>query len=415
MLSNNKIKIGIFVETFPVVSETFIVNKILYLFKMGYDVRIFCLKESVQWKFFPDLIKEIPDVRERVRIGLSVDSLSDYWIALNRLVSEIVLHPLSTLKFLAYNLFQSNNKFLTPVEKVFQRFNFNGVNLDILSIEFDTLGYKVVDLKSLLKCKIFINTVGVAQATNTYQKNPKILTYLNDYSDMFRFASRFLENNSFKLGFNKGIKNKVIYCGANPFFDIENTANLNKPKHKKFKITSVARLAWSKGYEFALEAVALAQKSGLKIQYTIIGDGPYKDAIYYAAEQLGLIKNNTVIFKGALSLKEIRKELGNSNMFLQTSVIEGFGISVLEAQLMGLPVVVTNVGGLIESVVNQKTGLIAQKRDAEDIADKIIYLYKNKEKSSQMGRNGKQSVRDNFTLKMEMESLAKSYLELLKN
>ncbi|MFZ5366133.1 MAG: glycosyltransferase family 4 protein [Patescibacteria group bacterium] len=408
-----KAKIGVFVEAFPVVSETFIANKVKYLLDFGYDVQIFTLKESKQWNFFPKLTRSFPDIKNRVHIAPSLESLDNVLKVTIRLLADLLSKPFSTIGFLAYNLFLSDNHFLGPAERVFSRINFNGIQLDILSIEFDTLGYRVVDLKPILKCKVLINTVGIAQATNTYQQMPNRLLYLNKYVDFFRFASQFLRENSFNLGLSKNIKNEVVYIGVNPLF-IDKRIKIRSLKNKKLKIISVGRLAWSKGYEFALEAIAIAKKVGVNIQYIIVGDGPYKDAVYYAAKQFNLLKNKTVIFKGALSLLQVKKELAKANVFLQASVAEGFGVSALEAQAIGLPVIATNAGGLPENIVNFKTGFIVPKRDPQALAKKIIYLYKDQKKSQPMGNNGRQRVRRYFTLNNEMDALMKIYKKLLE-
>lgn len=405
-------KIGIFVETFPIVSETFIVNKVIYLLCQGYNVQIFTLRESSQWRFFPELLNKKYDIKNRIKIGVEVRSSDSlFLIGLKKLFLNLLDNPKNTFKFIFFNLFQSDNSFLSIIDRIFMRINFCNVEIDVLSIEFDTIGYKVVDLKKLLNCKILVNTMGVAQATNSYQRNPSILSYLNKYADFFRFASVFLQKNSIKLGFDKNIRNTVIYSGVNPIFNL-NTLDRHKHTSKKLKIISVARLAWSKGYEFALEAVSLMIKSGIKVQYTIIGDGPYKHAIDYAIKQMGLIRGVDVILKGSKSLVHIKEELLKSDVFLQSSVIEGFGISVLEAQSVGLPAVVTDTGGLKENIVNYKTGLFTRNRDSKDIASKLICLSKDSKKLKIMGENGNARVKNNFTLKEEMRHLMKVYESL---
>lgn len=398
---------------FPTISETFIVNKVIYLLNLGYDVKIFTLKESFDWDFFPDLSSDISDIKHRVSVGLSINSFEELLkTGLKRLVFEFLSDPYITCKFLIHNLIFSDNHFLNINEKIFTRINLNRVHLDILSIEFDTLGHKVIDLKPFLKCKVLVNIRGVAQATNTYQKNPEILAYLNKFADMFCFASKFLKRNSFELGLDKSIESTVIYSGINSLFDKKQIKDPSAIKNRRFKVISVGRLAWSKGYEFALEAISIVKRFGIKVEYTIVGDGPYKAAVYYAAKQFDLVNDKTVVFKGSLQSDQVRNELSKADVFLQASVTEGFGVSLLEAQSMGLPAVVTNTGGLPENIVNFRTGFIAQSRNPKDLANKIIYLYNNKHTLRTMGKNAMERIQKYFTLNTEMNHLIKIYNKL---
>ena len=75
------------------------------------------------------------------------------------------------------------------------------------------------------------------------------------------------------------------------------------------RIVSVGRLAWQKGYEFALDAVAELHQSGLPVKYTIVGDGPYREAIHFAARQWGLLQTGVVRFAGAVLRREVVRYL----------------------------------------------------------------------------------------------------------
>lgn len=407
---DKKIKLGIFVESFPVVSETFVVNKVMHFLSLQYDVHVFTLKRSDQWSFFEYLVNDYPDIKKRIHIALPLEySISNFVSNLACLIKDLLICPISTFKYLKHNLFLNTNGLMSIYERVFLRLSFVRNTPDILSVEFDTLGYKIVDLKDFLNCKIVVHCRGVSQATNSYYRNTDILKYLDRYADVYIYASKFLYKNSRKLGFGKNGKNVVVYAGVADFFITHKFEDNKQVDKKYFRIISVGRLSWSKGYEFGLEAVKIASKVCKGIKYIIIGDGQYKQAVLFAAHQMGLLKKNTVSIIGSLSSEKVRDELNKSDIFLQTSVAEGFGISSLEAQSLGLPVIVTDSGGLPETVDDGRSGYVVEKRNPYSIASKIIFLYKHREKARKLGLHGQKVIRQKHKLIDEMKKMKNIY------
>lgn len=139
-----------------------------------------------------------------------------------------------------------------------------------------------------------------------------------------------------------------------------------------YTIFTAARFSWTKGWEYALQAIALLIERGFDIQYYIAGDGEFREAILYTIHELGL--DERVHLLGWLSPYQIREWLWKSDLYLLASVEEAFNNSVLQAQACGVPVVCSDAGGLPENIVDGETGLLARRRDAWDMAEKIAYL-----------------------------------------
>ena len=77
-----------------------------------------------------------------------------------------------------------------------------------------------------------------------------------------------------------------------------------------------------------------------------------------------------------------------SDIYFQPSLIESHGLSVVEAMRYGLPCVVSNTGGLPESVVNGKTGHVVGANDIDGMVDQIVLLLRNPALRETMGRAG---------------------------
>jgi phosphatidylinositol alpha-1,6-mannosyltransferase len=77
--------------------------------------------------------------------------------------------------------------------------------------------------------------------------------------------------------------------------------------------------------------------------------------------------------------------------------IEGFGLVYLEAALMGKPVIASPVGGAVDAIVNEKTGLFVNPIDPREIASAVCRLLDSPEFARQMGEAGRQRVLREFT------------------
>jgi trehalose synthase len=87
-----------------------------------------------------------------------------------------------------------------------------------------------------------------------------------------------------------------------------------------------------------------------------------------------------------------------SSVILQKSTREGFGLSVAEAQWKETPVVASRVGGIPEQIVNNKTGFLVDPHDLAECADRVVTLLKDRKLSREMGKQGKDFVRNNFLI-----------------
>lgn len=169
---------------------------------------------------------------------------------------------------------------------------------------------------------------------------------------------------------------------------------------------SVARLEWTKGYEFALEAVRLLKEQGVNCLYQIVGTGAHLESVAFARHQLGLAPQVELL--GALTPEQIRPHLRAADVFLHAAVSEGFCNAVLEAQAMRLPVVCSDAGGLAENVVDGRTGFVVPRRKPAAIAEKLARLARDPDLRERMGQAGRARVIESF----DLERQAQRFLDL---
>jgi colanic acid/amylovoran biosynthesis glycosyltransferase len=145
-------------------------------------------------------------------------------------------------------------------------------------------------------------------------------------------------------------------------------------QNKVLEIVSVGRLHWIKGYETILASLGLYKKQGNDFRYTIVGAGIESEKLNYLINFYDLTENVHLVSQK--SPEEIKGILQVSNLFIQTSWAEGFSNSTLEAQALGLPVVVTPVSGMSTIVQHKITGYITKDFSPEEVLNGL-HWFKN--------------------------------------
>jgi glycosyltransferase involved in cell wall biosynthesis len=105
--------------------------------------------------------------------------------------------------------------------------------------------------------------------------------------------------------------------------------------------------------------------------------------------------------------------LAISDIAISCSYEEGFSNAVIEAKAAGLPVIVTNVGGNPEAVIDGVTGLIIPAKDSAALANAILEVINKPSQTAKLAVAGKQRVEDNFSLKACIKNYDTLFLSLL--
>ena len=122
------------------------------------------------------------------------------------------------------------------------------------------------------------------------------------------------------------------------------------------------------------------------------GDGVYRDEVLPSLE-----KYENFHWLGSLEYPDkVREFLTEIDVYALISGIDMSPLTLQEAQLMEKPVVATNVGGIPELMKDEETGFLIEKNNPEELLDKLSLLFSNLEKAKEMGKNGKEFVKNNF-------------------
>jgi glycosyltransferase involved in cell wall biosynthesis len=177
-----------------------------------------------------------------------------------------------------------------------------------------------------------------------------------------------------------------------------------------FRCAIVGSLHAWKGQDEAIKALSELVRRGVDAHLLVVGDGDkrFTAALHEQVKDYGL--EQRVTFTGYVN--DPARFIQMADVTLVCSKWEAFGRVIVEAMLAGKPVVATeNSGGTAELIEDGKTGLLYERGSHIELADKIQYLYKNREARSKLGQSGHAWAVGRFT----QERYAREMLNLFKN
>lgn len=208
---------------------------------------------------------------------------------------------------------------------------------------------------------------------------------------------------------------KVVYSGIDlqrfrqqPYPDYPLHSLLKLPRDTRI-VGITAALTSEKDVFTFIKAAAKVHEQLPDIHFAIIGDGPERTALEELSHQLKLIDN--MHFTGRRN--DVAQLLPELSCFLFTSTQEGLGTSVLEAFASQVPVVSTNAGGLPEMVLHNKTGLIAEIGNADQLAKHVIAILQQPELAEQFTSQATQHLRQHFTKEVMAAGTLQAYREII--
>jgi glycosyltransferase involved in cell wall biosynthesis len=167
-----------------------------------------------------------------------------------------------------------------------------------------------------------------------------------------------------------GVRNVTVFhngTDATPLPALE-----SKPLEQPLRLIVVCRLAPNKRADHAIEITRILLQRGIQVHLTIVGSGESESELKQSASRPELQAHIT--FAGQLSEDQKNAELRRAHLLLHTSMREGWGLNVIEANAMGTPAVVYPVGGLVDSTLHNETGIVSKAETPAALADSLFQL-----------------------------------------
>jgi len=170
-------------------------------------------------------------------------------------------------------------------------------------------------------------------------------------------------------------------------------------------IGSVARLSPVKGFEFLLKAMPALLKEFPRLQMVLVGDGPARADLVRLAYALK-IQEHVVITH---PVEDARIPLSTMDCFVAPSLLEGFGLALVEAMAAGVPVVATQSGGPSEIIEHGRSGLLVSSGDAEGLGKAILTLLKDPFQRTAIIQKAQERARTLFNMERVIHEVEQVY------
>ncbi len=353
-------KIGFVLSVPPGYSETFFKNKFKLLSEINSEIYLFVdnMDNSCNGNCIVGFSMGNGFVRDSYKIV----------IVLKRILNS----PIRT--FLLFNKNRLDGfGLLKNIRSIFISAHILKYNLDWLHFGFCTMAVGRENISQVIGAKMAVSIRGY-DITIFPHKNPGCYNNVWKRIDKLHYISNSLLNLAIANGFSKIIEHHRI----TPAIDIVKFKYQGPRNNNILKIATTARLTWVKGLKYVINALGILKKLDILFEYIIIGDGEDLLELIELAKEVDIF--NQVIFAGKKSQDDIIDILKLTDIYIQYSVHEGFGNSVLEAQSMGCICIVSDAEGLTENIINNETGFIVEKCKSDLLANKLIEVMNLDEK-----------------------------------
>lgn len=174
-----------------------------------------------------------------------------------------------------------------------------------------------------------------------------------------------------------------------------------------FIVVSVNRLIYAKGVQDIISIFPRLKVKMPGIKLLIVGDGIYKDEL---KKMIHDDYKDDILFLGTRTQREIVDILNIADIFVNSSYSEGFGITVLEAGAIGIPIIATKVGGVPELIDDYETGISIEPGDCEHLYKSIMELVEDSSLRLYIGNNIMTKIKNNYN----WDLVATKYEQLFK-
>ena len=382
-------KVLVFINYFGKKSETFISDEIEFLSSQK-DIDLTILHYG----------KDIP---EKKVVGLYFESnFIKRWL---KAVRKFDVKMFATLRYK-----NGLNGSLVSLIPFFKENRF-----DTIYCHFGTNGKLIAELKELkvipIETKLVVRFHGLDMNFTQYPVG--FYDILNSYADEILLGSQFAYKDLRTYRLNKEKLNKLPVGIMRKNISKE----ISDFQLEQFNIISVGRLVEFKGYMVALDIINEINKRSINFTYTIIGDGPQYDILSEVIERYTL-QNKVKIIK-SLDHANVLDILQKSQIYLypgirdQTGRAETQGLANLEAMANGLVIVASDIGGVPDYVVHNKTGFLCEPGVVNQFVEKLQWIMQNYASDAmvKIRQNAIAEVENNYC----QEKLNEKLLKLLIN
>ncbi len=287
---------------------------------------------------------------------------------------------------------------------------------DVIHAHFGPNGVKIFNLiqKYKLNIKLIVSFHGMdinVLPKQDYSYLEKLLSMNSANNTFFTSPSVFLKNKMLLLSLNNE-KIKVIPNVYNERFKLFQKNNFWQ-HGDELKLLNIGRFEEVKGQKYLLEAFALSLKSYQKMRLTLVGYGSLESELKNLCKKLNI--ENKVTFLQKVEHSKLPDIIAGHDIYIQPSIVasdgaeENLSVATIEAQVCGLPAIVSSIGGLKEIVIDNSTGKLVEEKNIEILSDAIISYINNPKDINEHSANAREKAIERFDKKIIINEMRGYY------
>jgi glycosyltransferase involved in cell wall biosynthesis len=382
---------------FPKATETFILNEILELKRLGHHVEIFPLvreREAVVQPEAARLAAEMHDLRPWSRGVLAAQA---YWLARSprRYVAtwaRALAGNLRSPRFLVRSLA------VVPAGAAIAR-AVVASDLDHIHAHWATHPTLAAWVAARLSGRRYTFT---GHAHDLYVDRTMLATKVADAASVVTISEANRARIRDWFGDGAAARTVVIHCGVDPARFAPASDGPSPDRAGPTRILVVASLQPQKGHRFLVDACRLLRDRGREVTASFVGEGPERADLERRIHESGL--EGIVSMAGAQPSAAVAAAIGGADIVVQPSVVlesgktEGIPVALMEAMAAERPVIASRLSGIPELVIDGNTGLLVEPGRPDEIAAAIERLIADPALAARLATAGRARVLSAFDL-----------------
>lgn len=389
-----------YVDSFPKLSESFILNEINELYNRGHSIAVFAQnnpKEAITHEEYDDIDIPIYYADASYTDLTQLISTKTTQMAAKNAMNGFFRH--FSPRQIGRNLLLGKQcaEFIKSID-----FDINAINAHFASPT--RVGAMFAAQHHDIPCTVTAHAVEIFRSPDISQ-----IRYICDRMDHVIVPSEYNQN---YLREEIGIKNNITVVPA--------TTQVEKfePSEQSIenRLLTVARLVEKKGYMYAIDAVNSLINQGYDISYHIVGTGDRVDRLQQQVKEYSIEEH--VKFLGQVSDRQLQKELSEATVFVLPCIIAEDGdrdampVVLKEAMASETACVSTTVSAIPELITDGHDGLLVPEKEPDRLASAVQDLLDNPDKREDMAKNAKETVHNGFDINKSVNILVEIFNSL---
>ena len=413
-------KVACIVNTFPSLSETFILNQITGLLDRGHQVDVYARDCDDHAVVHADVerygLREHTSYYGHVEETMPANVFVRFIQAMGLIVANRHKKPLPLFKSLNVLRFGRQAASLRVFYRAVAFLDMGIAEYDVVHCHFGPNGNLGTLLKEAgaIEGKVLTTFYGYDISSYVKEHGAHVYAPLFERGGMILALSEHMKRQLIQLGCCEQkvcVHHLGIDTGRFHF-------SPRQPRDDgEVRLLTIARLVEKKGVEYGIRAVGQVLQKYPQLEYKIAGDGPLRGDLESLINTLGV--RDRVQLLGWKRRAEIVELLDNADILLAPSVTaedgdqEGTPTVLMEALAQGLPVLSTRHSGIPELVQDGESGFLVPERDVDALAGRLEYLIEHPERWPEMGRVGRDHVKRCYDINKLNDQLVRLYQHLL--